>query len=289
MTKADSAESDEKEKIDLKTCFSVFVFDWDDTLFPTSALIAMGPKKMKTVLEAIDTLVYRLLTSCLAVPNSHVMVLSSANIDWIYHSSREFLPQVSPLFTQAPSNLSIVSAHRKSMRCSGADDHVDPASVMAWKVETACSRVPLLCSLMADMNVRAVQVIGLGDGPQDLEATRELAGALQASLSDFPSFLKTVAMKPKPLDVELSGELRKLVASLDKLVRAPRSFHQSMHRSAPPQLHQDQHQKGQQLQMQQQMQVALQVAAAAAATKVFNLQQSSQNVRLQSSAFNHQP
>lgn len=153
------------------------------------------------------------------------------------------------------------------------DAGVDPASVIAWKVETACSRVPYLCSLMAEMHVHTIQVIGFGDGPQDWEATRELAKAIQASYAQLPLFLKTVAMKPSPMDVELSGELRKLVASLDVLVRAPRSFHQSMHRSSPQQLHQEQNQKQQRLQMQQQ-QVALplQVAAAAAATKVFQLQ-----------------
>lgn len=290
MTKADCDEGDGKGKIDLEACFSVFVFDWDDTLFPTSALVALGPKKIKVALEAIDTLVYKLLTSCLAIPNSHVMVLSSANIDWIYHSSQEFLPQVSPLFAQAPSNLSIVSAHRKSMRCSNPDDAMHPASVAAWKVETACSRAPHLCNLMADMPVCSVQVIGFGDGPQDLEATRELARCLQASHAEFSSYLKTIAMKPSPMEVELSGELRKIVASLDGLVRAPRSFHQSMHRSTPQPLHQEQNQKQHHLQMQQ-PQVALQVAAQAAASKVFKLQTAKNvpRVRLTSSAFNHQP
>lgn len=219
-------------ELNLGDCLSIFIFDWDDTLFPTSALVAVGPDKLAPALEQVDLLAEKLLRTALSLPRSHVMLLSSANIAWIYHSAREFLPRVNELLKDPADNMCIVSAH------NAEPDHqsghhgslADPHEVARRKLEVVRARAAGFQVMIEELGADAFQVVSFGDSPHDLEAARVLAGMLHAEAS----YIKTVAMKPRPREGELVGQLRLLSGSLTTLSRCPRSYHQSMHRKPQP-------------------------------------------------------
>merc|ERR1719454_2540011 len=59
-------------KLNLNDTLTVFLFDWDDTLFPTSALTSLGPECLSEALKDIDNVVAELLTTALSAPRSCV-------------------------------------------------------------------------------------------------------------------------------------------------------------------------------------------------------------------------
>mmetsp|Transcript_78191 Transcript_78191/g.154982 ORF Transcript_78191/g.154982 Transcript_78191/m.154982 type:complete len:333 (+) Transcript_78191:59-1057(+) len=219
-------------ELNLGDCLSIFIFDWDDTLFPTSELVAVGPEKLAPALAQVDLLAEKLLRTALSLPRSHVMLLSSANIAWIYHSAREFLPRVNELLMDPADNMCIVSAHNAELEHQ-SDNHrslADARDVAGQKLEVVRAQAAHFQVMIEELGAGAFQVVSLGDSPHDLEAARVLAGMLHAEAS----YVKTVAMKPRPCGGELVGELRLLSGALTTLSRCPRSYHQNMHRKPQP-------------------------------------------------------
>jgi len=97
----------------LGECLSVFLFDWDDTLFPTTALSAMGPEPLRSTFAVLDKLIVQLLRVALSMPRSRVVLLTNANPDWVRRAADDFLPEAAQLFHALPASMSIVSAQRK--------------------------------------------------------------------------------------------------------------------------------------------------------------------------------
>jgi len=206
-------------------CLSIYMFDWDDTLFPTSALVAGGPELLRPVFDSIDSLVMELLESALSTPQSHVMLLTSANISWLHQAASDFLPRVSTILLAPRSNMSVVSAHRLH------GEAAKTTQVPRQKVHMAALQASAMQDIMSAIGAHRFQVISVGDSPFDLEAAHALAFELHA---EEESYVKTIAMKPAPAAVELVGELRALGRALPKLAGFRRSFHQSMCRSPQP-------------------------------------------------------
>mmetsp|Transcript_125288 Transcript_125288/g.350830 ORF Transcript_125288/g.350830 Transcript_125288/m.350830 type:complete len:500 (+) Transcript_125288:129-1628(+) len=225
LTAASVSKRTALEPLDLSRCVSALIFDWDDTLFPTSALSALGPDRLRDSFGRLDDLVLQVLTMALELQGSQVLLLTSANLEWVRRSSREFLPKVATLlFDDSPPNLALLSAHRPR-----ASDGNAPASeeVSRRKLDVVRAAAEPLQALVESMRAEAVQVSSVGDGPFDLQAAHVLLGLLRAE----HRFVKTVAMKPMPGIGELLGELRCLSSSLPKLVVAASSFHRSMYRT----------------------------------------------------------
>lgn len=94
LTAASVSKRTALEPLDLSRCVSALIFDWDDTLFPTSALSALGPDRLRDSFGRLDDLVLQVLTMALELQGSQVLLLTSANLEWVRRSSREFLPKV---------------------------------------------------------------------------------------------------------------------------------------------------------------------------------------------------
>mmetsp|Transcript_14772 Transcript_14772/g.44520 ORF Transcript_14772/g.44520 Transcript_14772/m.44520 type:complete len:363 (+) Transcript_14772:92-1180(+) len=214
-------------QLNLSDCLSIFIFDWDDTLFPTSALVANGPEKLSPAFQLIDQLAAQLLGAALAMPLSHVMLLTSANLNWVYQSARDFLPRVSRLLEAPAENMHVVSAHRPRHEGGAAGGSAQAHEAARRKLEVVRTRAEGLQALIAELGVSAFQAISLGDSPYDLEAAHELARLLRAEAS----YVKTVAMMPRPRESELYGQLRALSKALEPLSTRARSSHQSMHQA----------------------------------------------------------
>lgn len=211
-------------------CLSVVVFDWDDTLFPTSALTAFGPQKLGDTFLWVDSLVSSLLEASLAIPQSQVMILTNARSGWVQHAALRFLPKVNALLAEQASDLSVVSAYVPREERAKPDGDADPAEAMLWKRDAIGAKAPQFQEAIRDLNARAFQVMSIGDSPYDLEAAYVLAKSLQAE----ESYVKTVWMKPRPSPAELVRQLGALRHKFMPMLRAPRPFHQNMHLVGQP-------------------------------------------------------
>lgn len=221
--------------IEVSNCFSVFVLDWDDTLFPTTALRSDGVQQLSAYFARVDSLVSQLIEAALTVPNSCVLLLTNANIKWVYTGAEQFLPKVKALLQNAPEHLLVHSAQQKfdkNGRPLESGSLVAAQEAMTWKAQKVQSLLPTLHSMISTSCASSIQVLSVGDSMPDIELAHILAKLL--SCQD-ERFIKTVAMKQHPTGGELVGELQALCRAFDSITTMRMSFHRSMFRQTPPQ------------------------------------------------------
>lgn len=100
----------------------VFIFDWDDTLMPTTWLHENDTNKEESeILDAISTSVIQLLTE--AQKYGTVKIVTNAQRDWVQSSCRDFLPRCVFLLETIP----IISAR-------GIYEWLYPDKPIMWKI-----------------------------------------------------------------------------------------------------------------------------------------------------------
>jgi nucleoside-triphosphatase THEP1 len=104
------------------------VFDWDDTLFPTTHLHPVDEseyanliKKYARHLTAIEDRVVNLLETCLK--QAKVVIITNARKGWVEFSSKKFLPRVYQIIMKY---VTIVSARVLY-------EQIDPYNTYLWK------------------------------------------------------------------------------------------------------------------------------------------------------------
>ena len=63
---------------------SIFILDWDDTLYPTSSIGVNQSKK----LHDLDDALYRLLSKLLRI--GQIIIITNASVAWVESSSKRF-------------------------------------------------------------------------------------------------------------------------------------------------------------------------------------------------------
>lgn len=220
-----------RKALDLSRSLSVFLLDWDDTLFPTTALSSLGPELLDEALKAVDTTVAELLSAVLAIPNGRLIILTNANITWVYHSAATFLPKVDALLRAQEGRVLLISAHREKSQLPEVGTPAYDDAIRRGKSERVRPLAATLRQVLKESQAQSLQVISIGDQPHDLaagHALRNMICSAPASIAAEESFVKTVLMKPRPAGMELVKQLDTLCRSLKMLVSMPRSIHQCM-------------------------------------------------------------
>lgn len=197
----------------------VFVFDWDDTLYPTSWLCArqlcydspLGAVDLAETrqLEEIDDVVCALLEAARAF--GPVLLVTNSTDPWVERTGTRFMPRAAAVVAQLP----VVSARDRY-------EGVFPNDPTAWKRHTFSD------VLEADVRAHAqpgcpVQIVSVGDGSYERRAVlhvREMhpdavvakslkfmeiptIGALLLQLRFLHRALALVAAHPNSLDLAL--------------------------------------------------------------------------------------
>lgn len=219
--------------LNLESSLSVFIFDWDDTLFPTTALQALGPESLSDVLKEVDTIASELLAQVLETPRSQLVILTNAKISWVQYAAEAFMPKLNELLAAQQGRVLLISAHRERSEFAEGDVAGYTEAVRGAKREAVR---PLADALWhaADAS-ETFQVMSIGDQPHDLVAGHALREMMIASSRwNQPALVKTIAMKPMPSAQELAKELTLLRKSLPSILLVNRSTHQSMSPTRPP-------------------------------------------------------
>lgn len=173
---------------------TVIIFDWDDTLFCTSALKECEPAhlyKLEHIVKATLELAMNLGTT---------LIVTNANDGWVQQSASIHMPRLLPILKR----IAVVSARE-------VHEHVFPEEPYTWKRETFLKllRRKIACEL---------NLIVLGDSFAEIEA----ADAVGQTLGHVP-LVKTVKFKADPSPNELLSELHVIGGELGKLVQENRS------------------------------------------------------------------
>ena len=170
---------------------SIIIFDWDDTLLPTSFLTPGGifDENMKLPLiesekiSKIEQAVLKLLTE--AVEKGNVYIITNAGNGWVEYSANRFYPSIIPLLEK----IKIISAR-------GLYEKIYPGNSRQWKIEA-------FLNLQKHLNIKLVtNIICIGDSLFEMEAGRILASKFTEA------FIKTIKFREAPKLDELLKQLK---------------------------------------------------------------------------------
>ena len=177
---------------------SLFIFDWDDTLFPTSFFINEGLIKYKNILseELINlfSILEKIIINILnfAINKGDVYIITNSSIDWFKFSSKKYYPNIKNILDK----IKIISARDEY-------EKIYPGQNKIWKSKA-------FLSLKKEINNNLVtNIICFGDSIIELEAGKTLA----YNLGD--SFVKTVKFKENPEIEDLIKQLNLIDDKID--------------------------------------------------------------------------
>ena len=170
---------------------SIIIFDWDDTLLPTSYLTPGGvfdenlkmPEKDKEKFQKLEHAVLKILTE--AVEKGNVYIITNAGNGWVEFSANRFYPSIMPVLEK----IKIISAR-------GQYEEKFPGNSRQWKIEA-------FLHLQKNVNLKLVtNIICIGDSLFEMEAGRILASKFSEA------FIKTIKFREAPNLDELLKQLK---------------------------------------------------------------------------------
>ena len=184
---------------------SIIIFDWDDTLLPTSFLNSKGTynafrqftkNERKRLLE-LENLVLQLLT--LSVKKGDVYIITNADKKWVENSSKIFYPSISNILKK----IKIISAKNKYQKRY-------PSRI--WKIKA-------FINLANDIDLQKItNIICSGDSAFEIEAARILATKFTEA------FIKTIKFKEKPELDELFKQIKFVLCQFNKIYSAVKNL-----------------------------------------------------------------
>ena len=173
------------------------VFDWDDTLLPSSYIHQQQHTKIDT-LKDIEELIYQTLyvtlnTKC----NVGVYIITNAAQGWVQYSAARYMPKLLPLLRQC----NVISArHLYSTKYIN--------SPQRWKCLAMEEHIPDFVS----------QIISIGDSKYEREAARAMCKNRWGCVS------KSIKMVEKPSLQNLLEQLQVLVGQWDYIIDYEQGF-----------------------------------------------------------------
>ena len=170
---------------------SLIIFDWDDTLLPTTFL-THGNLPLEEIkltnndfekMKEIEKYVYLILKEC--IEKGDVYIITNAGVNWVQFSANIFYPKISELLKK----IKIISARMEY-------EKTFPGNLRQWKIEA-------FLNLLKDVNNKLVtNIICIGDSLFEIEAGRILASKFSEA------FIKTIKFRDAPKLDELLKQLK---------------------------------------------------------------------------------
>jgi len=175
---------------------TVTVFDWDDTLLPSSFLSSQGYRidsnkemssEMKKQLSQLESSVVGFIELALA-KGDKVYIITNAERGWVELSAQKFLPSVVPLL----SRLEVISAR------STYEDRF-PESPLQWKYYAFQHN---LAKAFTD-DLKSKSVISFGDSHVERQVVRAVAKSFHNSMAKSIKFAERPSLEQLRRQVEL--------------------------------------------------------------------------------------
>ena len=156
------------------------IFDWDDTLFPTSFLVQEDiindenlPEEYMDIISVLDKAIVNVIN--FAINKGDVYIITNSSIGWVEFSTNKYYPNLKKYLDK----IHIISARNEY-------ENAYPGEVKLWKDKT-------FLNLKDKINLKIpTNIICFGDSIVELEAGKKLASKINNS------FIKTIKFKEKP-------------------------------------------------------------------------------------------
>ena len=180
-----------------KSYNSLFIFDWDDTLFPTTSLIKEElanidvnnmPDEIGLLISTLEEAVINIIN--LALNKGNVYIITNSSLNWFNYSSNNYFPNLKNIIDK----IKVISARDEY-------GYMNPTDNKIWKKKA-------FLDLTKDINTNLItNIICYGDSMIELEAAKILASQFNDSC------LKTIKFKENP---EIEDLIRQLSLIEDK-------------------------------------------------------------------------
>jgi hypothetical protein len=172
-----------------KTHNNLFIFDWDDTLLPTSFLSKEDiinnedlPEEYTELFSILEKSVLKILN--LSLKKGDVYIITNSSIGWVQFSAEKYYPKLKSIINK----INIISARNEY-----EDSY--PGEAKLWKQKA-------FLNLKNKINLNlATNIICVGDSIFELEAGKILASKINNS------FIKTIKLKQNPCPEDLVKQL----------------------------------------------------------------------------------
>ena len=191
-----------------KTHNSIIIFDWDDTLLPTTFLTSGGNNNLENInisdnekekITNLQNLVFNLLNE--AVEKGEVYIITNAGQGWVEYSADCIYPDIHEVL----SKIKIVSARNEY-------EKQFPNDSSRWKVQA-------FLNIQKNLNIKLVtNIICVGDSLFEMEAGRIMAAQFKEA------FIKTVKFREGPKLDELIKQLKLVVNQFDTIYSTAKSL-----------------------------------------------------------------
>lgn len=183
---------------------TLIIFDWDDTLFPTTWATqkmlnltnSVLPSNVILMFRKLDTLLYELLSKIMK--QGRVIIVTNATSKWIIASSR-VLPNTQKLLR---NNILIVSAR---------EAYGDQCGIDEWKTK-------VFSEIVSEFDIHSVHqnIISVGDADYEFDALKNL---YNKKCDSGQRFLKNIKLKRYPQMNELYDQLVLLNNNIDEIIK----------------------------------------------------------------------
>ena len=170
---------------------SIIIFDWDDTLLPTTFLtdngiynddIKLSPFE-KDLLSQLEQTVYSILKE--SIEKGNVYIITNAGNNWVEYSANKFYPKIMDILYK----IKIISAR-------GEYEKTFPGDLRLWKIKA-------FLNVLNDVNNNlTTNIVCIGDSLLEIESGRILASRFSQA------FIKTVKFRDAPKLEELLKQLK---------------------------------------------------------------------------------
>jgi len=186
---------------------TLVIFDWDDTLFPTTFLKHVGfdkidsDAKIRSSLSKIDNCVSKLLQKAVRVGVTYI--ITNAVKNWVEMSCEKCLPITYKFIKN--NQISVISARSEY-------EKQYPNEPKRWKQEAfLVLKGKLECSVLTN-------IICVGDSTAELEAAQQVSRVLDQAI------LKTIKFKSAPRLEELVKQQTVVIDKFDQIYMTLRSL-----------------------------------------------------------------
>jgi hypothetical protein len=180
---------------------TVIIFDWDDTLIPTTWLHRYEHKQWSPSIEASlrDSARKAQKLLELAVSSGHTFIITNAQSGWVELSCAKWAPELLPVLQQ----VQIISARSKF-------EPYFPHDVDRWKVEAFLEVQRQLDSTII------TNLIALGDSSYEMNAAATMGSQFEKAL------LKTLKFQQTPTPIELLKQVGLVLQKFERIVATAR-------------------------------------------------------------------
>lgn len=185
---------------------TLIIFDWDDTLFPTTLLVSKGidlsnptpSNQYISLFTKLDNTLFNLLSNL--VQHSQIVIVTNAVKKWV-DISLVTLPKSKVLINKHIPILSARDLHKQEF----------PKDMKQWKRQTF--------KKIAETNKNFTNIISVGDAEYEYLATIDLYDKMAHSKKKL---LKTIRLFPNPSFESLINQLDLLSNSFHKIISCNR-------------------------------------------------------------------